>query len=75
MKDEILNKQQQAKDKFDQLLKEKGEHESRVTEINTELVKLQGEYQAYESLLNTKKKKGVDEALTINVEEDNGNES
>ena len=63
MNEEIERKQKEASDKFDELTKQKTQKEQEIKDIDSELLRLQGEYRALETF------KTKDEAVTIKAEE------
>ncbi len=62
-KKELVKKQQQASDKFNEIQKQRDQKTQELQELEDELKRLQGEYRAYGQLIEP------DEALTIKAEE------
>lgn len=66
-KDQFLLRRQQSKDAFDELVKNRDIKQAELNEIESELLRLQGEYRLMDEVIN-----GLvpDEATTINVDKE-----
>lgn len=53
MRQELLDRKQAVTTKFDELTAKKKSLQEQISEVDTELVRLQGEYRAYELLEST----------------------